>query len=135
VLSSYRNIACCSGACHKVSKVCSSQQAVSDDDNLPLYLQILLAFSDNQIADCMLLRRLYYTKQGLLAMKRKELVSQISSTEEQAQHPCEHVVTMSDLATCLKDNSAENHQVHYRVARVLYRGVSHSCCCLCPVSP
>ena len=83
----------------------------------------------------MLLRRLYHSKRGLLRIERRELVNQMASAEDEAPHPCEHVVTMSDLSTCLKDNAAENHQILYRVARALYRGVSHcslySCSGLC----
>ena len=94
--------------------------------SVSLHVQILLALSDNQVQDIMLLRQLYHNKLGLLRLERKELVSQMTSVEEQAPHPCEHVVTMSDMSTCLKENAYENHQTLYRVARVLYRGVSHA---------
>jgi len=87
-------------------------------------VQILLALSDEQIQDIMLLRQLYHNKVALLSMERKELVNQMAMLEQEEQHPAEHVVTVSDLSKCLKDNVDENHQTHYRVARVLYRGVS-----------
>ena len=72
----------------------------------------------------MLLRQLYHNKLALLSMERKELVNQMAMLEQEEQHPAEHVVTVSDLSKCLKDNVDEKHQTHYRVARVLYRGVS-----------
>ena len=74
----------------------------------------------------MLLRQLYHNKLALLSMERKELVNQMAMLEQEEQHPAEHVVTGSDLSTCLKDNVDEKHQTHYRVARVLHRGVSHA---------
>ena len=89
-------------------------------------MQILLAFSDEQIQDIMLLRQLYHNKLALLSMERKELVNQMAMLEQEEQHPAEHVVTVSDISKCLKDNVDENHQTHYRVARVLYRGVSYA---------
>ena len=74
----------------------------------------------------MLLRQLYHNKLALLSMERKELVNQMAMLEQEEQHPAEHVVTVSDISKCLKDNVDENHQTHYRVARVLYRGVSYA---------
>ena len=73
----------------------------------------------------MLLRQLYHTKRALLSMERRELLNQMTHAEHQLPHPCEHVVVLTDLSTCLKDNSAESHLVHYRVARAFYRGVSY----------
>ncbi len=73
----------------------------------------------------MLLRQLYHNKLALLSMERKELVNQMALLEQEEQHPAEHVVTGSDLYKCLKINVDEKHQTHYRVARVLHRGVSH----------
>ncbi|DBA86282.1 hypothetical protein WJX77_007619 [Trebouxia sp. C0004] len=86
-------------------------------------LLILLALSDEQVQDIMLLRQLYHNKLALLSMERKELVNQMAMLEQEEQHPAEHVVTVSDLSKCLKDNVDENHQTLYRVARVLYRGI------------
>ena len=88
-------------------------------------LQILLGLSNSQIQDCMLLRQLYRSKRALLSMERRELLNQMTHVEHQLPHPCEHVVVLTDLSTCLKDNSAESHLVHYRVARAFYRGVSY----------
>ncbi len=89
-------------------------------------MQILLALSDEQVQDIMLLRQLYHNKLALLSMERRELVNQMALLEQEEQHPAEHVVTGSDLSKCLKDNVDEKHQTHYRVARVLHRGVSHA---------
>ncbi|DBA72486.1 TPA: hypothetical protein ACH3X2_010251 [Trebouxia sp. C0005] len=85
-------------------------------------LLILLALSDDQVQDIMLLRQLYHNKLALLSMERKELVNQMAMLEQEEQHPAEHVVTVSDLSKCLKDNVDEKHQTHYRVARVLTEG-------------
>ena len=90
-----------------------------------MHVQILLGVSESQIQDCMLLRQLYHTKRALLSMERRELLNQMTHVEHQLPHPCEHVVVLTDLSTCLKDNSAESHLVHYRVARAFYRGVSY----------
>lgn len=93
------------------------------DHTFYVNLLILLALSDEQIQDIMLLRQLYHNKLALLSMERKELVNQMAMLEQEEQHPAEHVVTISDLSKCLKDNVDENHQTHYRVARVLHRGI------------
>lgn len=93
------------------------------DHTFYVNLLILLGLSDSQVQDCMLLRQLYHTKRALLSMERRELLNQMTHVERQLPHPCEHVVVLTDLSTCLKDNSAESHLVHYRLARALYRGV------------
>jgi len=94
-------------------------------------VQIWLAFSDEQIRNIMLLRQLYHNKLALLSMalcscSGKELVNQMAMLEQEEQQPGEHVVTVPDITKCLKDNVDENHQTHYRVARVLYTGVSYA---------
>ena len=89
-------------------------------------MQILLALSDEQVQDIMLLRQLYHNKLALLSMERKELVNQMALLEQEEQHPAEHVVTGCHLSKCLIANVEEKHQTHYRVARVLHRGVSYA---------
>ena len=86
-------------------------------------MQIVLGLSGEQISDLMLVRLLYHSKQSLLRERRRDILSQMSAFEDQRPHPCQHVVKMTQLSTQLKDNSSENHQLYYRVARVLYRGV------------
>ena len=72
----------------------------------------------------MLMRALYLTKRGLLVMERKALVSQMASSEGAMPHPSDNITRMADLATCLKENAAEDHHVHRKVARAIFRGVS-----------
>ncbi|DBB14882.1 TPA: hypothetical protein ACH3X3_004483 [Trebouxia sp. C0006] len=83
----------------------------------------LLALTDDQLRDLMLMRQLYLTKRGLLAMERKALVNQMGSNEGSMPHPSDNITKMADLATCLKENAAEDHHVHRKVARAVYRGV------------
>ena len=71
----------------------------------------------------MLMRQLYLTKRGLLAMERKALVDQMASGDGAMPHPSDNITKMADLATCLKENAAEDHYVHRRVARAAFRGV------------
>ena len=86
-------------------------------------MQIVLALSEEQVQDLMLLRLLYHSKRSQLRQERRQLVNQMSVVEDQCPHPCQHVVEMTNLSTLLKDNSRENHQLFYRIARVVYRGV------------
>ena len=85
--------------------------------------QSLLALSDDQIRDLMMLRALYLTKRGLLGMERKALVQQMATREEEMPHPTDNITRLSDLATCLKENAAEDHLVHRKLARAVFRGV------------
>ena len=86
-------------------------------------LQSLLALSDSQVRDLMLVRQLYLTKRGLLAMERKALANQMAA-EGAMTHPSDNITRMADLTTCLKDNAAEDHHVHRKMARAMFRGVS-----------
>ena len=90
---------------------------------LMLKLQSLLALTEDQVQDLMLMRQLYLTKRGLLAMERKALVDQMGSGDGAMPHPSDNITKMADLATCLKENAAEDHYVHRRVARAAFRGV------------
>ncbi|DBB01931.1 hypothetical protein WJX77_006316 [Trebouxia sp. C0004] len=83
----------------------------------------LLALTEDQLRDLILMRQLYLTKRGLLAMERKALVNQMGSNEGSMPHPSDNISKMADLATCLKENAAEDHHVHRKVARAVYRGV------------
>ena len=94
--------------------------------SLPVHLlQGLLALTEDQLRDLMLMRQLYLTKRGLLAMERKALVNQMGSNEGSMPHPSDNITKMADLATCLKENAAEDHHVHRKVARAVYRGVRY----------
>ena len=73
----------------------------------------------------MLMRQLYLTKRGILAMERKALANQMAS-EGGMPHPSDNITRMADLTTCLKENAAEDHHVHRKLARAVFRGVSLS---------
>ena len=81
--------------------------------------------TEEQLRDLMLMRQLYLTKRGVLAMERKALVNQMASHEGSMPHPSENITRMADLATCLKENAAEDHYVHRKVARAMFRGVRY----------
>lgn len=88
-----------------------------------LETQSLLALTEDQVQDLMLMRQLYLTKRGLLAMERKALVTQMASGDGVMPHPSDNITKMADLATCLKENAAEDHYVHRKVVRAAFRGV------------
>ena len=88
-----------------------------------LVLQSLLALSEPQVHDLMLMRQLYLTKRGLLVMERKALVNQMAAGEGAMPHPSDNITRMADLTTCLKENAAEDHHVHRKIARAVFRGV------------
>jgi len=107
----------------------SAQEPSACKHSLPVHLlQGLLALTEDQLRDLMLMRQLYLTKRGLLAMERKALVNQMASNEGSMPHPSDNITKMADLATCLKENAAEDHHVHRKVARAVYRGVRHLRC-------
>ena len=85
--------------------------------------QNLLGLTEDQVQDLMLMRQLYLTKRGLLVMERKALVDQMASGDGGMPHPSDNITRMADLATCLKENAAEDHHVHRKVARAAFRGV------------
>ena len=97
-------------------------------------LQRLLAFSEEQLRDMMHLRRIYVTRRGLHAMERRELLSQAAASHHQMPLPSDNLTQLSDLASQLKKNAADDYRVYHRIACALRRGVScsdllhHTCC-------
>ena len=89
-----------------------------------LNLQRLLAFSDEQMQDLMLLRRLYVTRRGVHAMERRALISQTPVSQNQIPLPCDNLTQLSDLASQLKKNAENDYRVYHRVACAARRGVS-----------
>ena len=83
-------------------------------------MQRLLDLSEDQLQDMMLLRKLYITKRHLLSVRREELMI---PTLERMPHPIENVTRMSDIASQLKDNASEDHQLLYLMSRAFYCGV------------
>lgn len=83
----------------------------------------LLAFSEEQTQDLMLLRRLYVTRRGLHAMERRALISQTPVSQNQIPLPCDNLTQLSDLASQLKKNAENDYRVYHRVACAARRGV------------
>lgn len=89
-------------------------------------MQRLLDLSEDQLQDMMLMRTLYITKRHLLSVRREELVAR---TRERMPHPIENVTRMSDLASQLKENASEDHQLLYMMSRAFFCGVSAGSMC------
>ena len=89
-------------------------------------LQRLLAISEEQMQDIMLLRRIYVTRRGLHALERRALVSQAPISHHQIPLPSDNLTQLSDLASQLKKNAADDYRVYHRVACASRRGVRHS---------
>jgi len=87
-------------------------------------MQRLLAFTEEQMQDLMLLRRLYVTRRGLHAMERRALISQTPVSQNQIPLPCDNLAQLSDLASQLKKNAENDYRVYHRVACAARRGVS-----------
>ena len=87
-------------------------------------MQRLLAFSEEQMQDLMLLRRLYVTRRGLHAMERRALISQTPVSQNQIPLPCDNLTQLSGLASQLKKNAENDYRVYHRVACAARRGVS-----------
>lgn len=86
-------------------------------------VQRLLAFSEEQLHDLMLLRRLYVTRRGLHAMERRALVSQAPINHHQIPLPNDNLTQLSGLASQLKKNAEDDYRVYHRVACASRRGV------------
>ncbi len=87
-------------------------------------MQRLMGISEEQMQDVMLLRRVYVARRGLHAMERRALVSQAPISHHQIPLPSDNLTQLSDLATQLKKNAADDYRVYHRVACALRRGVS-----------
>lgn len=80
----------------------------------------------------MYIRRLNLTKRCLLSEERKALMHQMAVSENAALiNRDDNLLTVSQLAAQLQQNTAEDRQVYYKLARALYRGVRtcHSLLC------
>lgn len=87
-------------------------------------LQTLLAFSEEQICDTMHLRQIYVSRRGLHAMERREMLSRAPVSHHQMPLPSDNLTQLSDLASQLKKNAADDYRVYHRIACALRRGVS-----------
>ena len=93
-------------------------------------LQRLLSFSEEQMRDIMQLRRIYVTRRGLHAMERRALLSQAPVGHHHIPLPSDNLTQLSDLASQLKKNAADDYRVYHRIACALRRGVSCAEICL-----
>lgn len=87
-------------------------------------MQAVMNLSNRQARDLMYIRRLNLTKQCILSAERKALMHQMAVSENAALiNRSDNLSTMSQLAAQLQQNTAEDQQVYYKLARALYRGV------------
>ena len=64
-------------------------------------------------------------------MERRELLKQASVSHHQMPLPCDNLTQLSDLASQLKKNAADDYRVYHRIACALRRGVSWTdICCI-----
>lgn len=80
--------------------------------------------------DIMQLRRIYVTRRGLHAMERRALLSQAPVSHHHIPLPSDNLTQLSDLASQLKKNAADDYRVYHRIACALRRGVSCAKICL-----
>lgn len=74
--------------------------------------------------DIMHLRRIYVTRRGLHALERRALLSRAPVSHHQIPLPSDTLTQLSDLASQLKKNAADDYRVYHRIACALRRGVS-----------
>lgn len=89
-----------------------------------MWLQNLVALSQEQIQDFLLLRRLYLTKRSLLAVEREALVSDLHKASMHELNSTESFAKMVDVSAKLRQNAAEDYLAYIKVACAARRGVS-----------
>ena len=94
-------------------------------------LQVVLNLSESQVQDLLFIRRLNLTKRCVLSAERTALMQRMAASEAEAlDNRCDHLQTVSLLTAQLQQNTAEDRQVYYKLAKALYRGVSTLTCLL-----
>lgn len=83
-----------------------------------------MQLSEDQAKDLFFLRRLFLTRRCVLSMDRKALISQLAASDTEVLNPTENITTVEHLTATLKQNAAEDHELYYKVARAMFRGVS-----------
>lgn len=78
-------------------------------------MQQLISFSENQIQDLLVLRRLFLGRLGTLLSECKNLMWQIAQYRESAD--------LHHWAACLERNITEEHQTYLQNSTVQYLGV------------
>lgn len=88
---------------------------------------VVLNLSESQVQDLLFIRRLNLTKRCVLSAERTALMQRMAASEAEAlENRCDHLQTVSLLTAQLQQNTAEDRQVYYKLARALYRGVLSS---------
>jgi len=106
-----------------------------------LWMQMVLNLSQAQVQDLLFLRRLNLTRRCTLSTERKVLLHQMAASEAEAlDNRSDNLQAVSLMAAQLQQNTAEDRQVYYKLAKALYRGVSAPTCpffvlVLCQVIP
>lgn len=91
--------------------------------------QVVLDLSDSQVQDLLFIRRLNLTKRCVLSAERTALMRRMAASEAEAlDNRSDHLQTVSLLAAQLQQNTAEDRQVYYKLAKALYRGVCTQIC-------
>lgn len=85
--------------------------------------QANLELSSAQIEDLLFLRRLFLTRRCVLSVERKNLTRQLAVSDHDVLNPSENMPAVDHLTDRLKDNAAEEHELFYKVARAIFRGV------------
>ena len=92
-------------------------------------MQVVMNLSNRQARDLMYIRRLNLTQRCNLSAERKALMHQMALSESEALiNRSDNLSTVSKLAARLQQNTAEDRQVYYKLARATYRGVSSRNC-------
>lgn len=87
-------------------------------------LQAVFNLSEAQAQDLMFMRCLNLTRRVTLSTERKALLQAMAASEaEGLRNRSDNLSCLSQLATKLQQNTADDRLVYYRLARALYRGV------------
>ena len=64
------------------------------------------------------------TRRCVLSMERKALMIQLAISDSQVLNPTENILTVEELTHALQKNAAADHQIFYKTAKAVHRGVS-----------
>ena len=87
-------------------------------------MQKTTALSSRQVQDLLYLRKLYLTRRCHLAMRRDALIHELRYSQPKKLDPGATLSSMSELATKLRQNAAEDYLTYCKVACAGRRGVS-----------
>ena len=90
-------------------------------------MQKAFALSDQQVDDGLYLRRLFLTRRGQLTMQRDALISELRHSQAKQLHPEESLSSVTELASKLRKNAAEDYLTSMKMGFAARRGVSVGC--------